>query len=330
MGDDRRYMGNHMAKISVIIPFYQKQPGILRRALRSIFRQTMQDFDIIVVDDASPCAIDADLEGLDAEQLARITVIHQKNAGPGGARNTGLNAIPADSQFAAFLDSDDEWTPDHLKNAWEIMTRHGADCYWAAIHGGDGFDYHFSVARLQQTENTIVLQREPLVVEMPEMSRIMLKDWGFLHLSCMVIGRPLFATIRFDAEFRLAAEDVLFFCDCVLAAKRVVLCDEAGAQRGEGINIFHSIDSGSPEFLQQQFNTWAALDTMERRFTSKPDELSLIHDYKHMARKQALWGQVGRLRRWKIPQWRGLMRWYRRDPAIVNSVLTLALGKIRR
>ncbi|HBF32379.1 glycosyltransferase family 2 protein [Rhizobium sp.] len=319
-----------MAKITVIIPFYQKQSGILRRALHSIFRQTLQDFDIIVVDDASPCSIDADLEGLDAQQRARIQVIHQKNAGPGGARNTGLDAISADSQFAAFLDSDDVWEPEHLKNACEAMTALGADCYWASIHGGEGFGYHFSVARLQDTENTVVLQQTPLVVEVPDMSRVMLKDWGFLHLSCMVIARRLFETIRFDAEFRLAAEDVLFFCDCVLAAKRVILCDEAGAARGEGINIFHSIDSGSPEFLQQQFNTWAALDTMEHRFANRPAELSLVRDYKHMARKQALWGQVGRLRRGKIPQLSGLVRWYRRDPGIINSALNLALSKIKR
>lgn len=323
-------MGNCMAKVTVVIPFYQKRSGILRRALNSIFSQTLQDFEIVVVDDASPCPIDGDLEGLDAAQRARIRVIHQANAGPGGARNTGLNAIAADSQFAAFLDSDDEWAPDHLRNAVAAMTRHDADCYWASIDGGEGFGYHFGVAQLQKTEKTVVLQDDPLVVEVPEMSRVMLKDWGFLHLSCMVIAKPLFETIRFDAEFRLAAEDVLFFCDCVLAAKRVILCDAAGAQRGEGINIFHSIDSKSPEFLQQQFNTWAALDTLERRFAHKPAELQLIRDYKLMARKQALWGQVGRLKRGKIPQWRGLFRWYRRDPGIVNSAMSLALDKIKR
>ncbi|MBB4955110.1 succinoglycan biosynthesis protein ExoW [Agrobacterium vitis] len=319
-----------MAKITVIIPFYQKRSGILKRALDSVFSQTMQDFDIVVVDDASPCSIDRELEALDGQKRARIQVIRQNNAGPGGARNTGLNAIPAESAFAAFLDSDDEWAPDHLQNAYDAMTQFGADCYWASIHGGEGFGYHFGIAALQKTEKTVVLQGEPLVLEVPEMSRVMLKDWGFLHLSCMVIARPLFETIRFEAELRLAAEDVLFFCDCVLAARRVILCDAAGAQRGEGINIFHSIDSGSPEFLQQQFNTWVALDTLEQRFANRPAELSFIHDYKHMARKQALWGQAGRVKRGKIPQWRGLVRWYRRDPGLWNSAVSLVVSKIYR
>ena len=48
-----------MTKCTVIIPYYQKQPGILRRALKSVFAQTYQDFDILVVDDASPSPVEA-------------------------------------------------------------------------------------------------------------------------------------------------------------------------------------------------------------------------------------------------------------------------------
>lgn len=319
-----------MAKITVIIPFYQKQPGILRRALQSVFAQSFQDFDIVVVDDESPYAIDLELEPLDDEKRARIRVIRQKNAGPGGARNTGLDAVPATSEFAAFLDSDDEWTADHLKNAYEAMTQFGADCYWASIRGGDDFYYHFGMAELQKTEQSTRLQDDPLVIELPEMSSVMLKNWSFLHLSCMVIGRYLFENIRFEAELRLAAEDVLFFCDCVLEARRVILCDAAGAVRGEGVNIFHSIDAASPQFLQQQFNTWVALDTLERRFANKPTEIASIRDYKTVARKQALWSQAGRAKRGKMPQFSVLFRWFRRDPALVQSAFSLAVGKFSR
>lgn len=137
------------------------------------------------------------------------------------------------------------WTPDHLKNAYEGMTRFGADCYWASITGGDAFYYHFGVADLEKTETVNRLQEEPLTVELPDLSSAMLKNWSFLHLSCMVISRKLFETVRFDPALRLAAEDVLFFCDCVLASGRVILCDAPGAVRGEGINIFHGINNDS-------------------------------------------------------------------------------------
>lgn len=319
-----------MAKLTVAIPYYQKEPGILRRALASVFEQTYKDFHILIVDDQSPYSIDEELAPLSENWRERITVIRQPNAGPGGARNTALDNVPADCDFVAFLDSDDIWTPDHLKNAAEAMTRFGADCYWASITGGDAFYYHFGIADLEKTERVERLQDGPLVVEVPDLSSVMLKNWSFLHLSCMVIGRTLFETVRFDARLRLAAEDVLFFCDCVKASARVVLCDAPGAVRGEGINIFHSIDNDSPQFLKQQFNTWVALDLLEGRFAQRSSEAHSIRSYKSTARRQALWSQARRVRRRKLPQFDVLAKWVWRDPALLRSVFELAAGKLAR
>ncbi len=66
----------------------------------------------------------------------------------------------------------------------------------------------------------------------------MLKNWSFLHMSCMVIGRKLFEKVRFEATLKLAAEDVLFFCDCVLASKRVVLAMQRARCAAKGSTFF--------------------------------------------------------------------------------------------
>ncbi|MQX78963.1 glycosyltransferase family 2 protein [Sinorhizobium medicae] len=319
-----------MAKLTVVIPYYQKEPGILRRALASVFAQTYEDFHVLIIDDQSPYPVADELVGLTSEQEARVKVVRQPNAGPGGARNTGLDNVPAGSEFVAFLDSDDVWTPDHLLNAYQSMTRFDADCYWASITGGDAFYYHFGVAALEKSEMVTRLSEDPLVVELPELQDVMLKDWSFLHMSCMVIGRKLFETARFEAALKLAAEDVLFFCDCVLAAKRVVLCDAAGAVRGEGLNIFHSIDNDSPQFLKQQFNTWVALDTLEGRYQNRPKAMAAIRSYKHTARRQALWSQARRIKSRKLPQFDLLARWLWRDPRLLGSAAELAVGKLSR
>ncbi|MDX0136921.1 succinoglycan biosynthesis glycosyltransferase ExoW [Sinorhizobium meliloti] len=319
-----------MAKLTVVIPYYQKEPGILRRALASVFAQTLEDFHVLVIDDESPYPIADELAGLAQEERERIAVIRQPNGGPGGARNTGLDNVTADSDFVAFLDSDDVWTPDHLLNAYQSMTRFDADCYWASITGGDAFYYHFGVADLEKSETVTRLSETPLVVELPELQDVMLKNWSFLHMSCMVIGRKLFEKVRFEATLKLAAEDVLFFCDCVLASKRVVLCDAAGAVRGEGLNIFHSIDNDSPQFLKQQFNTWVALDTLEGRYRNRPKAMEAIRSYKHTARRQALWSQARRIKRRKLPQFDLLARWLWRDPRLIGSAAELAVGKLSR
>ncbi|WP_267549245.1 glycosyltransferase family 2 protein [Rhizobium rhizogenes] len=317
-----------MASITIVIPFYQKQTGVLQRALRSISQQTFQDFDVLIVDDASPLPADNELQSLSSEQRARIKVIRQVNGGPGGARNTGLDNVPAESRFVAFLDSDDEWAPDHLGNAFEALTRHDADCYWDSIEGGDEFSYHFGIAELGKSAGNVQLSEKPSVIEIPDIASVMLQDWSFLHMSCMVIGRPLFEKIRFEPTLRLAAEDILFFCDCILAAKRVILCENTGALRGEGVNIFHSIDNDSPQFLRQQFNTWTALNTLEQRFSRRPQDVAAIRQYKNRARRQALWSQARQVKQRQMPQFGLLAKWALRDPAILQSAMRLAVGKL--
>lgn len=316
-----------MATFTIVIPFFQKEAGILGRALGSVFNQTCQDFDIIIVDDGSPLPAEIELQSMDADQTSRINVIRQENGGPGAARNTGLDNVPGETRFVAFLDSDDIWLPDHLQNALEAMTRFEAECYWASMQASDEFHYHFGMAELEKSAGGIRLSEKPLILEMPELASIMLKNWSFLHLSCMVIARPVFEAIRFEPSLRLAAEDVLFFCDCILKSARTVLCDEAGAARGMGLNIFHSIDNRSPQFLRQQFNTWVALDTLERRFRSRPADVASIAAYKNTARRQALWSQAGRVKRRQAPDFGLLARWAMRDPAIIGAALRLGVGK---
>ena len=319
-----------MAKLTVIIPFYQKEPGILTRALASVFAQQYKDFDVIVVDDESPYPADGDIVTFSDEERARVRIVRQENAGPGGARNTGLDHVSLETEFVAFLDSDDAWTPEHLSVAHAAMTRFDANCYFASITGGDAFYYHFGVADLEKTEEVERLSEDPLLIEVPGLTQVMLKNWSFLHLSSMVIGRPLIETVRFDAALRLAAEDVLFFCDCVLAARRVVLGGVAGAVRGEGLNIFHGVDNDSPQFLRQQFNTWVALDRLESRFAERPAEVASLRSYKQTARRQALWSQARRVKHRKLPQFDMLARWALRDPRILASVVQLAAQKFSR
>lgn len=93
----------NQALISVIIPVYNVE-NYLRECVDSVLNQTYGNFEIILVDDGS-----TDSSGVICDEYVdkdgRVSVIHQKNAGPSKTRNTGLEN--ASGEYIYFLDSDD-------------------------------------------------------------------------------------------------------------------------------------------------------------------------------------------------------------------------------
>lgn len=92
-----------MSKVSVIVPVY-KVEQYLERCVYSLIKQTYTNIEIVLVDDGSPDKSGEICEEL-AKQDSRIKVVHQKNKGLSGARNTGLSI--ADGEYISFVDSDD-------------------------------------------------------------------------------------------------------------------------------------------------------------------------------------------------------------------------------
>ena len=92
-----------MPKVSVIVPIY-KVEGYMDKCIDSILAQTLQDLEIILVDDGSPdkCGARCDeYQTIDS----RIRVIHKPNGGLSDARNAGLEI--ATGEYIGFVDSDD-------------------------------------------------------------------------------------------------------------------------------------------------------------------------------------------------------------------------------
>jgi glycosyltransferase involved in cell wall biosynthesis len=107
-----------MSKVTVIIPTYNRA-YILSQAIESVLAQTMEDFDLIIVDDGST---DGTTEIVRGFSDSRIRYINQGNAGPGMARNRGV--AEATSRYVSFLDSDDLWTPDKLSSCLTFLSDH--------------------------------------------------------------------------------------------------------------------------------------------------------------------------------------------------------------
>ena len=97
-----------MPKYSIVMPVYGVE-DFLCNAIQSVLNQTMRDYELILVDDESPdnCPQICDEY---ASKYSQIKVVHQKNTGLAGARNSGFEHITG--QYVYFLDSDDTVQPD--------------------------------------------------------------------------------------------------------------------------------------------------------------------------------------------------------------------------
>ena len=105
-----------MPTFSVIIPVHNS--SFLEATLESVWRQTFNDYEVIVVDDGST----DDTPRYLSELGERVTVIKQANAGPGIARNNG--ADHSRGTYLAFLDSDDLWFPWTLQTVADLIAKY--------------------------------------------------------------------------------------------------------------------------------------------------------------------------------------------------------------
>lgn len=122
-------------KFSVIITLFNKGPYIAR-ALRSVFNQTVQEFEIIVVDGGSH---DEGPKIVNDFDDPRLHFIKQRGKGLSNARNEGVTY--ARNDYIAFLDADDEWMPNHLETIMRLIMKFpDAGLYASAykIHTSEG------------------------------------------------------------------------------------------------------------------------------------------------------------------------------------------------
>jgi glycosyltransferase involved in cell wall biosynthesis len=115
--------------VSIIIPYYNNAQDI-ERSLRSVFEQTFQEFEIILINDASP-DWDIGLSKINSFNDNRLRIInHEKNKNGAVARNTGIKY--AKYEFIAFLDADDEWLPTHLDELLCNLKSNNVDLVYAS------------------------------------------------------------------------------------------------------------------------------------------------------------------------------------------------------
>jgi succinoglycan biosynthesis protein ExoW len=248
---------DHRAQIAVIIPFFQREAGILARALRSVAAQRLPPgivLTVIVVDDGSPVPPRPEIDAVPLRAADRLLLVEQQNTGPGAARNRALDMVDPDSfDFVAFLDSDDEWRETHLAEALAALgeahdfyfcdhTRFNIPHSWFEERAAtrrwreDGGD----LTPLPGIENCFRIDpRRMFDASLTE----------YLSQTSTVVFRARPENLhRFDPDLRGAGEDQLFWVMLSRSARSIVISYNRNAHCGAGVNIYYSaFDWKKPE-----------------------------------------------------------------------------------
>jgi glycosyltransferase involved in cell wall biosynthesis len=199
----------HTPFFSVVIPVYNRAAE-LRLAIESVRAQSLQDFEIIVVDDGSR---DNPQEVIESFRDPRLHFIRQANAGGGAARNRGIDETRG--RFVAFLDSDDVFLPHHLASMHALLKDTQDIAGYARVWVDRG-------------QGPAFLKPPRAIRPAEDMAMYLLCDRGFTQTSTMVVPRQAARRIRFNEHLR-AAEDTDFAIRLHLAGCRFRMIEEPGA-----------------------------------------------------------------------------------------------------
>ncbi|HEV2608909.1 MAG TPA: glycosyltransferase [Noviherbaspirillum sp.] len=254
-----------MSKVAVVIPFFQREQGVLLRAVQSVFAQSFVDFHIFVVNDGSPICPKAELRSYLDRNEPRLTIIDQNNAGPGAARNRGLDILPAGTEYVAFLDSDDEWLAGHLDNAVAALDE-GYDFYFSDFYFSDFKEKSaFTRAgRIPLTEHKKLPSHDNLYEYTGDMADQILVRGNVIGTSNVVYRYRTHSRLRFRTEF-FNGQDYLFWLDFFAAGGRAIFSSAIECNCGVGVNIFAGAGwntDRSLDRLRNELKLWTSVDSI--------------------------------------------------------------------
>lgn len=167
---------------SIIIPLYNKEKYIARAVL-SALNQTFQDFEIIIINDGST---DGSLAAAQKITDSRIKIFNQKNLGVNNARNAGIKK--SSGAYIAFLDSDDEYTPQFLQTVYELTIKYGKYEFFATA---------FKRVYKDNSETETKYGTKNIYIVRDFITQVAKTGKFFIHISSVVVKKTVFDNVGY-------------------------------------------------------------------------------------------------------------------------------------
>ena len=232
--------------IAVIIPFFQRQTGILGRALASIANQhyPADSLYVVIIDDGSPISPAKEWETCPPPAGLRIKLLQQPNAGPNEARNTGLQNLEPGTQLVAYLDSDDEWVGDHLARAVGALSN-SFNAYFANLfHLGDTTNEFEKAKRVVPTDHPMIGNDPTLRAYQGDMVH-QISTANIIFMPSLVIDVATLGKARFPMAHRHGGGDYLYWMDLIQHGAIFAFSTVPEVRCGQGINMWYGSGWGT-------------------------------------------------------------------------------------
>lgn len=207
--------------LSVIIPVYNREK-FLERCVKSVTASSLQNIEIILIDDGS-----ADKSGALCDKLAkeddRIFVIHQQNVGVSAARNRGLEK--AQGKYFAFVDSDDYIEPDMYEKMIAAIEEQDADMVCCGI--SKEYEAEDGTVRVEKLSHKHInayvnaVEAMSLLLSVSVSKSISTMPANKIGRRCIQVENHIF----FD-ENLYECEDGVFWCDYITFIRRTALLND--------------------------------------------------------------------------------------------------------
>jgi succinoglycan biosynthesis protein ExoW len=255
--------------VAVIIPHFQRQAGLLTRAVRSAFAQTAKSRLVVIVgDDSSPVPAEEELRSLTDLPQDRLIIVRRPNGGAGAARNAAMDAIPAGIRYVAFLDSDDAWRPTHLETAL-VALEAGFDAYFCNFIGVGyaGIGHFERIGSLRPKEHPVIDEARRIhALRVSALEHTVSDGGGLIGTPTVVFDYAKYPTLRFREEF-YNGQDFFFWMDLSELGARFAFSFQILCDNGEGINIYQAAGWGSDKSMRRIRNelfVWTSVNRIYR------------------------------------------------------------------
>ncbi|GAA0856975.1 glycosyltransferase family 2 protein [Aliiglaciecola litoralis] len=242
--------------ITVVIPYYQRQAGLLVRALKSVMQQTAFEHieQIIVVDDGSPIDAQSEVAQLDEfpKLKQKLLVVQQSNGGVASARNAGIEKVKRSSRYVAFLDADDEWLPEHLALALPAL-QGGSDFHFCNFtHIGQTVGAFERAGYIDPSEHLPAEGEHNFQYKGDIVKQITTAN--VIGASSVFYDKHKHPDKRFKTDFTFAGEDYLMWLDIAQDSDKITFTSKITTHCGEGINLFSGAKWGSAHLSKRLFD----------------------------------------------------------------------------